>query len=73
MSPLLGLQPVRAQHGPPLSLDQQLRRLLEPQVLHAAPDIRAHHHILRVLLARLRLHPQYQMGTRHLLLFKDTT
>ena len=40
---LLRLQPLRPKHGPPLPLDQQLRGLLESQVLPAAADLRADH------------------------------
>lgn len=43
MPPLLHLQEVRAQHGPSLPLDRQLRGLPEPQVLPALPLLRDPH------------------------------
>ena len=53
--PLFGLQSLRAQHGPPLPLDQQLRRLLEQEVLHAPPLLHLRIHIFCGNDARIRL------------------
>lgn len=46
MPPLLCLQQVCAQYGPPLPLDQQLRWFLEPKVLPPTLNLRVDLHIL---------------------------
>jgi hypothetical protein len=40
MPSLLSLQPMRFEHGPSLSMGQQLRRLLEQEVFLVAFDLR---------------------------------
>ena len=62
LPPLLCLQPMCAQHGPSLSLDQQLRRLLEPQVLHSPPDLRVAQLILCLVVSGVRLLDEHQVG-----------
>ena len=47
MPSLLFVQPMRAQHGPSLPLDQQLYRLLEPQIFHSIAHLCAHCDLLR--------------------------
>lgn len=46
VSPLLGLQSLRTKHGPPLPVDQQLRRLLEQESLHAPLDLRLNNNLI---------------------------
>ena len=38
-APLLRLQPLRTQHGPPLPVAEQLHRILEPEVFYAHFDL----------------------------------
>ena len=68
MPPLLSVQPLCLEHGPPLSVDQQLRGFLEPQVFLAAIDLRAAHDLLCVFHFGLGLARLNQMGPRCLLL-----
>lgn len=42
VAPLLDLSPVRGSNGSPLSLGQQLRRLLQPKTLFALPRLCVH-------------------------------
>ena len=48
------MQPLRAEHGPSLPLDQQLRRLLESQVFHAVAVLRPFNGLFRDVDACLR-------------------
>lgn len=70
MSPLLDLPTLRPQYGPPLSLDRQLRRFLQPQVLYALPLLcDSHPHLLTFLrnppLHRINI-PHYQQNRGHI-------
>lgn len=73
MPPLLSLQQMRAEYGPPLPLDQQLRRFLEPKIFPAAVNLRASDNILRSHHAGLRLADVYLVGFGRLLLLNKAS
>ena len=59
---------MRAQYGPSLPLDQQLHRVLESQIFHPTPDLRAHRHLFRLRHHVNRLAREHLMVLRRLLL-----
>lgn len=69
MPPLLRLQSLRLEYGPPLSVDQQLCGLLEQEILHAPPCLCDINDLLCVFHSRIRFLLEHQVAARYLLLF----
>ena len=70
LSSLFSLQSMRVKHGPSLSVDQQLCRILEPQIFHALTDLCACDDIFCGGLTFLWLASECLLGTWRLLLFE---